>query len=157
MQFYNIPRVCFWEQILLYSVDLKSGLVWISTGLQIGIGSGIRKPNPLKSGWIGATFLKTIWNPDNSVCISNGWDYSYSQSKRPTMWKLDHLKSDLQKCFWILNSDPHCIISSSNSNCKDLCSWNNVDQLLLSLNCETIQFSNQTHLDVYTVVTWISN
>ena len=36
------------------------------------------------------------------VQFSNGWEYSYNHRKSPTIWKLDHLKSDLQKV-WISN------------------------------------------------------
>ena len=52
-----------------------------------------------------AILSETIWNPNENVWILNGpvlngWDCSYSHS--PTIWKLDCLKSDLQKV-WISN------------------------------------------------------
>ena len=44
--------------------------------------------------------------------FSNGWGYSYILSKSQTIWKPEHLKSDLQKVKISngLNSDPHCKI-----------------------------------------------
>ena len=94
----------------IYSRNLKSGLVWISNiekrlcckWSKFWMGSAIWKPNHLKSGQMAFVFSKTIWNLDKNVRFSNGRDYS--QSLSPTVWKLDHLKSDLQK---VRISDPH--------------------------------------------------
>ena len=82
--------------IQYYSGDLKSGLGWIPNGqkkvdLQIvRISDGIWNPEsqPVEFQTNSRIMLKTIWNLEDNIQIQMVW---FSN------WKLDHLKSDLQK------------------------------------------------------------
>ena len=105
---------CFWASLLrksIYKIDLKSGLVWIlsgqkEVGLQIvwilsGIWNLEAQPYEIISTWhhfvknhlkFGQKYPDYDWSR-----FLNGWDYRYGHSLSLTIWKPDHLKSELQK------------------------------------------------------------
>ena len=98
------------------SWDLKSGLVQFQMPKRGWFANGSNFKYDLKYKQMTPNLPKTIWNPNKNVWILNGpvfeWlEHSYSQSYSPTLWKPDHLKSDLPKV-WILKGrilDAHWI------------------------------------------------
>ena len=100
---------------LIYSGDLKSGYLWILnsksesvckwSGFQIDLKSGsstIWKLAQTTAILYLPFEIQTIFSGFQMVQFSNGWASAKAIAIVPTIWKWDHLKSDLQKSgFWM--------------------------------------------------------
>ena len=104
---HHIKTASIWQQIHFgkYSGDRNPTFLLDCKWSRFWMASELQKPNHLKSGQMAVILSKTIWNPDKNVWILNGWDYNCSHSKSQTIWKPEHLQSDLQK---VRISDPYC-------------------------------------------------